>query len=309
MNASDITLATLIILVFVALYFINVFAIGIANIKRDWPKYRCNPSVMPFASMFGHDPVKNFTYCIQTMQGNYMGYLLQPLQYSMDVTGNLGKELNESIMNIRAFFNYIRNMITDIVQNVFGVFLNILIEFQKITIGIKDIFAKLVGLLAALMYIISGSFDTMNSMWRGPSGQLVRTVGKCFDPDSMIMLESGEVKRMGDVKLGDKLPHGGEVFATMELKNWKMVDGVKKQEEILYEIESSLGPLYVTGSHLAYDSEVKQWKKVADMFAGRQTKRVCERLVCLCTTNNLIPISGHIFHDWDDIDGKPVVEL
>lgn len=160
------------------MYMVNVLAIGLANIKRNWPKYRCNPSIMPFAGVFGHDSIQNFTYCMQTMQTNYMGYLTQPLQYTMSVVGNLGKVLADAIQSIRAFFDYLRNMITDIIQNVFGVFLNILIEFQRVTIGIKDLFAKFIGILATLLYVISGSLDTMNSAWRGPAGQLVRTVGK-----------------------------------------------------------------------------------------------------------------------------------
>jgi hypothetical protein len=178
MNAADITLVTIILLIFIALYVINVFAIGIANIKKNWPKYRCNPSVMPFAGVFGHDSMQNFVYCMQTIQGNYMGHLTQPLEYNMSVLGNLGKMLNESINNIRAFFNYLRNMITEIIQSVFGVFLNILIEFQRVLIALKSMFGKLIGILGTLMYILSGSMDTMNSAWRGPAGKLVRTVGK-----------------------------------------------------------------------------------------------------------------------------------
>ena len=178
MTAADLTQMTIIILIFVALYLINVIAIGMGNIKQDWPKYRCNPSVMPMAGFFGHDAVQNFTYCMQTMQSNYMGYLTQPLHYNMSVLGELGKSLETAINNVRAFFDYLRNMITDIIQNVFGVFLNLLIELQKVMIGIKDIFGKLVGILATLMYVLSGSLDTMNSAWRGPAGKLVRTVGK-----------------------------------------------------------------------------------------------------------------------------------
>lgn len=178
MNASDITLLTIILLIFLALYVINVLSIGIANIKRNWPKYRCNPSIMPFAGVFGHDANENFVYCMQTIQSNYMSHLTQPLEYNMSILGNLGNTLNQAINNIRAFFSYLRDMITDIIQNVFGVFLNILIEFQKVTIGLKSMFGKFIGILGTLMYILSGSMDTMNSAWRGPAGQLVRTVGK-----------------------------------------------------------------------------------------------------------------------------------
>ena len=85
MKSSDISLSIIIILIFILLYVFNILVVGIKNIKNNWPKYRCNPVVMPFASLFGQDPAQNFTYCIQTMQTNYMGYLTQPIHYNMSV--------------------------------------------------------------------------------------------------------------------------------------------------------------------------------------------------------------------------------
>ena len=35
----------IIIIIFVLLYCVNILAVGIENIKKDWPKYRCNPVV------------------------------------------------------------------------------------------------------------------------------------------------------------------------------------------------------------------------------------------------------------------------
>ena len=46
---------------------VNIVSVGIKNIEDNWPTYRCNPVVMPFAGMFGQNAVTNFTYCIQTM--------------------------------------------------------------------------------------------------------------------------------------------------------------------------------------------------------------------------------------------------
>lgn len=178
MKASDITLATLIILGFIALFMVNYLSIGIANIKKNWPKYRCNPSVMPFAETFGHDANENFTYCIQNMQSDYMGYLTAPMKYSMGVMGTVANSLANSLQSVRAMFDYIRSQITGIVQSIFGVFLNILIEFQKMTIMIKDIFSKLFGILSTIMYMMSGTSMAIRSLWAGPTGKLVRAVGK-----------------------------------------------------------------------------------------------------------------------------------
>lgn len=77
MKTSDITLSIFIILIFIVLYVFNVLSVGIQKIKDDWPQYRCNPIVMPFASVFGYDPMSNFSFCIQNMMSSYMGYLMQ----------------------------------------------------------------------------------------------------------------------------------------------------------------------------------------------------------------------------------------
>ena len=64
MKGSDIFLALIIILIFLALYSFNIIAVGMKNIQKNWTQYRCNPTVMPFAGHFGQDPMENFTYCI-----------------------------------------------------------------------------------------------------------------------------------------------------------------------------------------------------------------------------------------------------
>ena len=83
-----------------------------------------------------------------------MGYLLQPITYiTSSLTGTLSNFTNEINM-VRAMFDKIRTFSTSIIQSVFGVFLNLVIEFQRITIGIKDIMGKTIGIMVTLMYVI-----------------------------------------------------------------------------------------------------------------------------------------------------------
>ena len=49
----------------------------VAQIKAQWPLYRCNPMYMPLAD----NMEENFVYCVQSMQTNFMGHLLQPLTF------------------------------------------------------------------------------------------------------------------------------------------------------------------------------------------------------------------------------------
>ena len=177
MRSSDIFLSIFVLLIFAFLYYYNILAVGMKEIQDNWPEYRCNPTVMPFAGTFGHDAGDNFTYCIQNMQTDYMGVLLQPVNYTMSLIGDISGDLTEAINNIRAFIDNLRNFVTSIVQSIFGVFLNILIEFQKIIIKTRDMIGKVIGIIVTMMYLVQGSLNTMNSAWAGPMGGLVRAIG------------------------------------------------------------------------------------------------------------------------------------
>lgn len=306
MKTSDITLSIFILLIFIVLYIFNVLSVGIQKIKDDWPQYRCNPIVMPFASVFGYDPMSNFSFCIQTMMSSYMGYLMQPIKYSFSVLGNISKDINDALTGVRAFFNNIRNYITNIIQTVFGVFLNILIEFQRVTINIKDIFAKLIGILATLMYVLEGTVDTMQSGWDGPPGQLVRAL--CFHPDTKVELKDGSLFAMKDVPLNSILKTGSKVCAVMNISNiTEKGDFIEK----LYSIDGGVNneKILVSGSHLIYNNETKQFVHVEDLRNVIVSDINSPNFACLITSDHIIPIGKHIFHDWEDNNGSEAKKL
>ena len=176
MDVNDLFSTIIIILVFVGLYFASVLGIGSKQIENDWPKYRCNPGVMPFAGLFNHDVMQNFSFCIQNMQSSSMGSFLEPIHYALSFGGEITGTIGDSVNSVRKFFNNMRNWITTIVKSIFGVFLNMLIEIQKLTLNIEDLFRKTLGVLATFLYILSGSVLTGKSVWAGPPGQIVRAI-------------------------------------------------------------------------------------------------------------------------------------
>ena len=306
MKTSDITLSIFIILIFIVLYVFNVLSVGIQKIKDDWTQYRCNPIIMPFASVFGYDTTSNFSFCIQNMMSSYMGYLMQPVQYSFSVLGNISKDINDALTGVRAFFNNIRNYIQNTIESIFGVFLNILIEFQRVTINIKDIFGKLIGILATLMYTLEGTVDTMQSAWRGPPGQLVRAL--CFHPDTKVELKDGSLYAMKDLPLNSILKTGSKVCAVMNISN---VNEKGEFIEKLYSIDGGVNneKILVSGSHLIYNNETKQFVHVEDLSDVIISDINSPNFACLITTDHIIPIGKHIFHDWEDNNGSEAKKL
>ena len=321
MRGSDIFLSVFILLIFLGLYFFNVFVVEFANIQNNWPEYRCNPVIMPFSSNFGVDPTENFTYCIQNMQAGFMGYLLEPVNFALDLFNTLGGEFTEAIDMIRNVIASIRDFIGDIIQSVFGIFLNILIQFQRIAITLKDMVAKTIGILATLLYFTDGSIKTMESAWGSPAGDVMRSL--CFHPNTEITLKNNTKKLMKNLDLGDTLSNGSIVCATMQIKNffgdnnkdpqfWKTNDDIDsfKQIESLYKIKNKnkdYKSIYVTGSHLIkYGSK---WIPVSEHPDSKLCSKKTKWLSCIITNDHLVPINDYIFHDWEDDNGSPSKDL
>ena len=50
-----------------------------SEISKNWPKYRCDITIMPFASFYGHDATENFNFCMKNMMNVEAGPLLSPV--------------------------------------------------------------------------------------------------------------------------------------------------------------------------------------------------------------------------------------
>lgn len=283
-------------LIYVNLGFIAQIAVmmyfkSALEIRKNWPLYRCNPPYWVFSNNISED----FTYCVQNTQMNLMGYLLQPLNYMVSSLSSVGTELNDSINNIRGMIFNIRTFVSDIIQNVFGVFFNLIIQFQKVTISIKDMVGKMIGIVVTILYVLDGSIKSMNSAWNGPSGQLVRAIGSCFHPETKIKLKNGEVFFMKDLPLGAELEDGAKVFSVMKIANLN--------NNQLYKIKGGVDGeyIYVTGEHFILDKNNNKWLQVKDYkLASKQIEKQSNWFCCLITTNRHIKIGQQLFWDWED---------
>lgn len=163
MNGNDIIKVVVILTLFGLLYLVNILSVGIKKIKDNWILYKCNPIVMPFASVFGQDPVSNFAGCIQNMQALNMDYLLQPIKNNINLLSHAGGSFNINLSNVRGYLNILKEKILGVVNYIYSLFTGIITEFQKIIITVKDIIAKLAGTLIAILYTLEASMITTQS--------------------------------------------------------------------------------------------------------------------------------------------------
>jgi hypothetical protein len=281
---------------YLALIFVISIFLRLQEIRKNWPKYRCNPVYMPFAD----DVSKNFAYCVQNMQANYMGYLLQPIWTTISSMQSMAMDTMGSLQNFRKMIAFIRDSFGGIMGSVMGIFVNLIFEFQKITIAVKDSIAKLSGTMVTFMYMMDGVRMTLGSVWSGPPGQMVRSL--CFHPETSVTLQGGEKKAMKDVSLGNVLSNGSRVIGTMCIAN--------ENEEALYSVprlsnvpSSSVlfqSSVLVTGAHYLLNRDTGKYVKVRDHPDASLTSDSPPVFACLITDDHRIRIGDRDFWDWDD---------
>ena len=78
MDITDVVSTIIIFLVFGGVLAANIYATSIEEIRKDWPKYKCNPIYMPFAKIIDkkNDVVQNMQECLKSMSGDVMRKML-----------------------------------------------------------------------------------------------------------------------------------------------------------------------------------------------------------------------------------------
>lgn len=292
-RGSSWILFILLNLLFISLSLRVVVTMTIKALKDNWAKYRCNPLAIPFSD----NPTSDFTFCVQKMQGSYMKYLLQPLNMMFDNLGQLSGMFSSNIFDIRKMFNYIRSQIAFIIKSIFNVIMAIVIEFQRLMIKIKDLFMKIIAIVAVMMNMVDGSIMTAESAWNGPPGNMVRTINSvaCFHPDTLMKMKDGREEKMKDLELNDELFDGNKIKAVLKLANFG--------SDTYYKFENrglNGSDIFVTGYHFVKGDEGKFIHVKDHPDAIPMPHKEIKELRCLITTDHKIRLGDMTFWDWED---------
>ena len=290
MNSKDVALSFLIVFIFFIIFAWNIASSNVGNITNNWPKYRCNPLIMPFAGYFGHDPAKNFSECIQGIQKSSMGEFMQPTNYALSLATKSGEATNEAVQGIREFLNYLRNQLHKTIRKIFTVFLGIVQPINQILVKFRDLTMRLLGAMTVMLYMVDGSNKTVVSTWNSDVGGLIRTL--CFDPETPVKLKNNYECPMKSLMLGDILENGSEVMGLLQLKGGNNFHKIwsKKLKKFIY----------VTGTHLIQDPKTKRFIPVEDFEESELSQKSSKIMSCLITSNHRIPIGEYTFWDWED---------
>lgn len=264
---------------------------NIANLKADWPIHRCDPSYMPFASMVGQDPVKNFTDCTMKSFHDYAGFVVDPIMTQFSTMTDVVSEIGGSMDSMRGMIGDTRNGFLGIVGMVFGKIQNLMSQFQYIIIRMRTLLARVVGIMMSFMYVFYGAMDTGSSVLKGPIGQTMNFL--CFDENTLVDISGGGKISMKNIKFGETLRGGNKVTSIYNITG--------------YDVPMfKLGSVLVSGAHkVKHENKfipVSQHPDAVPYNTGSL------KLVCLNTSTNRIYIDNYEFMDFVESTDKTTIK-
>ena len=240
--------------------------------------------------------------------------------------------LQQLIINIKDMLNKLKTSVVVTLYAIHGPIFALLGALDIVSRGLTILIAFLTAIVVAFIAAAVAAYSSFFLSWLGviltalsvPVAATVavllalsiiliilinnmkKAANTCFDPETRVKTQSGELVAMKDLELNTILKNGTRVVSVMKINNIHDDDSIIHK---MYEIDGGEQnkPICVTGSHLVYDPEIEQFVAVSNLRGAkpsRTSKKKCPVLSCLITANHTIPIGEWIFHDWEDNNGS-----
>jgi len=253
------------------------------------------------------------------MQSDYFTILVEPLNSVLGNLSNLGGGITSAVTDIGGVIDNIRTFATSLLSSVFGIFGNIGILAERLGMEVTDLVKRLMATLLVSVYtVITGvysigsiigigtnleqgksieNFETMSdsniisTMIKNVYSVTGGVTGRCFSSNTLLKLNTKEIKKIKDIKLGDILENESKIIGILILDN----------DDIFYKCKKkgyNNSNIYVTGKHyVKYNNKFMPVEKHPEF---KKTNKISSCVYNLMTNDNIIHINNMIFWDYND---------
>lgn len=268
-------------------YFISS-AINIAEVSRNWPKYRCSPSVMPFASLYGYDTAQNFNFCLKAIFEGQVGGVTGPfstiLSSMLSSLMTFLKNLNSMRIMIATLVGGISKVLQEFTDRFKLLFFQIRVSFLKM----QSIMNRLFGTFYAIIYMGLSAVQAGQNFSNTFIFRFLDTF--CFDPQTLVREDTRGFIPIEKIQVGDIIS-GKRVTSTYRF----IADG---QQMV------NLQGIYVSTNHYVdYNGHMIQAGNHPDAYRiGPWLGGTTFPLICLDVEDHILKVQSLLFSDWDETE-------
>ena len=280
----------ILLFVMISIWVILLFVADTSDVSKNWPKYRCNPTVMPFASFFGHDTTENFNYCLSTMVTEQAGGAMSPVFTILGTFLGTLTTLVAAANNMRLEMATFMGGINTIFQNFTDRFVQLTSQVRITAQRMKMLMGRLYGTFFALIFMSMSSITALTNFSDTFLFRFLDTF--CFDPDTpVLILGRGQIP-VKEVKTGDTFWNGSKVTSTFSF----LADG-QPMVQLPGDIRVSTNHFVQHKGKWIRSDEHPDAKQIGPWSGGS-----LRPLICFNTNDHRIPVGDYMFLDYDETD-------
>jgi hypothetical protein len=257
------------------------------EIKENWAKYRCSPSVMPFASFYGHSTAENFTYCMTNIFKDQVGGVTAPFVGMLTGMASIMSTFLQNLNSLRVMLATLVGGMSKVIQEFFDRMKYLIFHIRQAGLHMNMLMGRVMGTFYAVIYM--GMSAITSGLNFGDTVIFSFLDSFCFPPETLIMIEGAGEIRIDAVRVGDRIAGGGVVTSTYRFyaNGQPMV---------------RLGDIEVSTNHyVEYDGRWIQAKDHPDAVPIKAWVGGAERpLICLDVSDHRILLGKYVFSDWDE---------
>ena len=277
---------------------IALFQFGnIQEIAKNFPRYRCNPVIMPFASNFGYDTQENFNFCLNNIFQLKAIEVFAPIYEFLGVFTTIVTQLVNVVLGIRKLFSNFLFGVNQFIRSVRDRIQQLLSSVRMSLIRINNLMGRVYGSMYSVIWMGVSALAAGNNV---ANNDLVKFMFEfCFDPETPVQLADGSYTTIQLLKIGDKLaavPGNTSPVVTSTF----IFDGNKTPMV-------SIDNVYMSAEH--YVQYMDLWMP-AKTHPDARPVLSSPRLVCLNVTGHKFSVGKTqvIVADYDEHSNSSVVE-
>jgi len=267
------------------------------EIVNNWAHYRCTPSVGPFSKFYGHDLNDTMSFCIGEQVKEHAGGVITPIYKGISEVQSVIDKVVDKVEAVEGGIMGLLKGFESFVVNFVNSFRLLGTRVRMSFIRIKEIFARVYGIFIAFSYAAISAITFGENLVCNPLVTFVAGFAGvdicCFAAETHVQMADGSALPITKVQIGDCLADGQRVTACFEF------DG---RQTAMVNIQ---------GAHVSTNHSVLTTSWIA---AGDHPDAIPvpsrERIWCLNTTTNTIPIIGDTpltFTDYEESSAAEIV--
>jgi hypothetical protein len=280
----------ILLFVMIGVWVIILVVADTSQVSKNWPKYRCNATVIPLASFYGHDTTENFNYCMTAMINSEAGGAISPvfqiLGTFLGTLSTLVSVANNMRLEMATFMGGVNTIFQNFTDRFIQLSTNVRITAQRM----KMLMGRLYGTFFAMIFMSMSAITATTNFSNTFLFRFLDTF--CFDPDTQVNILGKGVIPVKDVRTGDVFVNGSKVTATFSF----LADG---QPMVILP-----GNIRVSTNHYVQfkgnwiRSDKHPEANVIEPWNGK-TERP---LICFNTSDHRIPVGNYVFLDYDETE-------